>query len=117
MEYILYVGLAAAAVSFTISSTAIFQKFRNFVESKSEWLSDLVHCPWCLNHYVVLFFMLIQPDSEWNNVGDFITHWFSSVCVALPIHYIALRAYKPVIKAGIERDLQRFRSKQIENGN
>lgn len=48
MNFIL-ISLAVAAISITISKTAVFKPLRDNVPGK--WLRKLLHCPFCLSYY------------------------------------------------------------------
>lgn len=116
-EYIFTVALCAASVSYTITWAGIFQFLRNFVEKYgNSWLSELIHCPYCFGHYVVLTIMLFTKNVEdrvvqitdwtWFNV---LFTWFAIVCIMSILHAVMLVAYRPVAEEESHRKLERMR--------
>ena len=102
--YILAVALCAASISYTISVTSIFEWLRNLIEDHiGGKIEELIHCPYCLGHYVVLVIMFttkglryhLMPISG-NIVYDFLFTWFCIVCVLSLLHYFMNIAYKPI---------------------
>lgn len=102
--YILTVALCAASISYTISVTSIFEWLRNFIEDHiGGKIEELIHCPYCLGHYVVLVIMFttkylyryLIPITE-NIVYDFLFTWFCIICVLSLLHYFMNLAYKPI---------------------
>ena len=54
-------SLAAAAVSVTLTKAKIFHRVRLAVSRRWEW-GELVHCHYCVVHWVALFLVLVyQP--------------------------------------------------------
>lgn len=47
-------GMAVGVVSMTISKASIFERLRVWIDRESEWLGDLVSCPYCTSHWVAL---------------------------------------------------------------
>lgn len=102
--YILTVALCAASISYTISVTSIFEWLRNLIEDHiGGKIEELIHCPYCLGHYVVLVIMFttkylyryLIPITE-NIVYDFLFTWFCIICVLSLLHYFMNLAYKPI---------------------
>lgn len=124
--YILAVALCAASISYTISVTSIFEWLRNLIEDHiGGKIEELIHCPYCLGHYVVLVIMFttrglkyhLMPISG-NIVYDFLFTWFCIVCVLSLLHYFMNLAYKPIaenegLRARLKAQKQR-KNKQEE---
>ena len=124
--YILTVALCAASISYTISVTSIFEWLRNLIEDHiGGKIEELIHCPYCLGHYVVLVIMFttrglkyhLMPISG-NIVYDFLFTWFCIVCVLSLLHYFMNLAYKPIaenegLRARLKAQKQR-KNKQEE---
>lgn len=114
-SYILAVALCAASISYTISTTNIFQWLRNLITDHiGGKIEELIHCPYCLGHYVILVIMLttksvrsyLVPITGYL-VYDFLFTWFCIVCVLSLIHYFMNLAYKPIAeKEGIREKLK-----------
>lgn len=105
----------SAAISFTITRTGIFTSFRELISSVHPKLEQLIWCPWCLNHYVVII-MLLTSDIELLEVSkysiyNFLFTMFLIVGAAGILHYVLIRAYEPVIDTMLERELEKSRKK------
>ena len=92
----------------------MFKWFRELISSLHHKLEELVHCPWCFGHYVVLTIMLCTK-STLLNVSDFVLFnflftWFAIVTLMGLVHYVLLRAYSPVAKAMAAREIQKLKS-------
>jgi len=95
----LIVGVAIAVISYTMTQTMIFEGWRNVVRSlKSPFLTKLVHCPWCLSHWILLAF---YPLIEWpkllevNVVGfDHLLNYFAVLGISSVFHLVMFNAYK-----------------------
>jgi hypothetical protein len=59
----LIIALAGSAISMTLSKSEIFEKFRDWVVSKNDFLGKLINCPYCTSHYVN-FTLLVLCNSE-----------------------------------------------------
>lgn len=57
MEYI-YLALATASVSYTITKTPMFDWVRDLLPETGP-LAGLMRCPYCMAHWVAAFFVLI----------------------------------------------------------
>lgn len=77
--------------------------------SWSSWLSELFHCPWCLNHYVVLFFMLCGATNSLTLV-EFFLNWFGLVGAGGVVHFLLLRAYESVPKRIVQEKIDILKS-------
>lgn len=111
---ILFAAICCGAISFTISFTGIFEKLRDFLEKKNKFLGELIHCPWCLNHYIVLVFLLTS-DVEYINISKYVIYqflftWFVIVGISGILHYILLRAYQPVSQLMLHRKLLKLKN-------
>lgn len=108
LELLLYafvIGVAVAAISFTITMTSIFAWLRNLITRTGiKKLEELIHCPWCLGHYIALLILLTNDivivggiyNSKFLN---FLFIWFLVMGFAGLIQYVLLRAFKPVAEA------------------
>jgi len=122
LEYITLVALCAASVSYTITWAGIFSKLRDLVSKWGPWFEDLIHCPYCFCHYVILVIMLTT-----RHIGDylvlitdvglynFLFTWFVIVCLTSLFHAVMLVAYKPVAEVETFRRLKAEREKEKLN--
>ena len=109
---ILLIAFSSASISFTISFTSIFKGFRERVSKLHPKIEELVHCPWCLNHYVVFITLLVCdvgtiPFSNYSIINFFITAFVLTAISGL-FHYVLLRAYKPVAEALMIRKIKKL---------
>lgn len=52
METVIYLSLATASISFTVTEAKIFKTFRDWLKSRSRFLGDLFACGYCLGHWL-----------------------------------------------------------------
>jgi hypothetical protein len=110
---LLIISLAVSGISFTISVTSIFKWLRELISPLSHKVEELIHCPWCLSHYVTIFFLLFVYDktifldiSFWIHI---ILNWLAIICVSGLCHYVLLRAYDPVRKEMVQRQIDKLK--------
>lgn len=105
-------SLGAASISFTVTVTGMFKWFRELVSPIHEKIEELVHCPWCFGHWTVFIMMLTARIQPLNITGMIWYDWlFTAFAVMSPIgliHYVLLRAYKPVAEAMMQRKLDKL---------
>lgn len=115
LTYILIVSLCSASISYTISCAGIFEGLRKAVTKWGKWFEDLIHCPYCLGHYVTLLIVLITFYgksklifiADWN-IFDLLFVWFACVSVMSLLHFVMVRAYKPVAES---ETIRKFKEK------
>lgn len=114
IEYILLVALCAASISFTITTTSMFKWLREGLSPIHTKIEELMYCPYCFSHYVVLVILfctnsVLAPVTSlvWFN---FLFTWFVIVCIVAVLHYILLRAYEPVAKAMMSREIMKLKN-------
>jgi len=49
---IILLALAVASTSVTISKSNALEWFRNQVSRLGSWAEELIHCPYCLSHWI-----------------------------------------------------------------
>ena len=119
--YIILVALCAASISYTISYTSIFLGFREWISKFHHKLEELIHCPYCLCHYVILTIMFTTNDISSklvpianNIVYNFLFTWFCIVCVTSLLHCIMLIAYRPVMQYMTDRKRAKIQKRKKE---
>ena len=119
--YIILVALCAASISYTISYTSIFLGFREWISKFHHKLEELIHCPYCLCHYVILTIMFTTNDISSklvpianNIVYNFLFTWFCIVCVTSLLHCVMLIAYRPVMKYMTDRKIAKIQQRKKE---
>ena len=121
ITYIILVALCAASISYTISYTSIFLGFREWVSKFHHKLEELIHCPYCLCHYVILTIMFTTNDISSklvpiadNIVYNFLFTWFCIVCVTSLLHCVMLIAYRPVMQYMTDRKIAKIQQRKRE---
>ena len=119
--YIILVALCAASISYTISYTSIFLGFREWISKFHHKLEELIHCPYCLCHYIILTIMFttnnisskLVPIAN-NIIYNFLFTWFCIVCVTSLLHCVMLIAYRPVIQYMTDRKIAKIKQRKKE---
>ena len=121
IAYIILVALCAASISYTISYTSIFLGFREWISKFHHKLEELIHCPYCLCHYVILTIMFTTNDISSklvpitnNIIYNFLFTWFCIVCVTSLLHCVMLIAYRPVMKYMTDRKIAKMQQRKRE---
>ena len=121
IAYIILVALCAASISYTISYTSIFLGFREWVSKFHHKLEELIHCPYCLCHYIILTIMFTTNDISSklvpitnNIVYNFLFTWFCIVCITSLLHCVMLIAYRPVMKYMTDRKIAKIQQRKRE---
>ena len=119
--YIILVALCAASISYTISYTSIFLGFREWISKFHHKLEELIHCPYCLCHYVILTIMFTTNDISSklvpiaNNIDyNFLFTWFCIICVTSLLHCVMLIAYRPVMQYMTDRKIAKIQQRKRE---
>ena len=119
--YIILVALCAASISYTISYTSIFLGFREWISKFHHKLEELIHCPYCLCHYIILTIMFTTNDISSklvpianNIVYNFLFTWFCIVCITSLLHCVMLIAYRPVMKYMTDRKIAKIQQRKRE---
>ena len=119
--YIILVALCAASISYTISYTSIFLGFREWISKFHHKLEELIHCPYCLCHYVILTIMFTTNDISSklvpitnNIVYNFLFTWFCIVCITSLLHCVMLIAYRPVMQYMTDRKIAKIQQRKKE---
>jgi len=112
MSNILLAAFCCAAISFTVTVTSIFSWLRELLSKIHPKVEELMFCPWCFNHYVVIVLLLtsnirLVVVSDWG-IYNFLFTLFVIVGLSGLIHYVLLRAYEPIHKAAIQRKLDKL---------
>lgn len=110
IAYIILVALCAACISYTICCTSIFLWLRELVSPIHHKIEELIHCPYCLSHYIVLIIMLLTDKLPVYSIFpwficNFLFMWFVIVGVVGLLHHVLIRAYKPVAEYMVDRQL------------
>ena len=121
IAYIILVALCAASISYTISYTSIFLGFREWISKFHHKLEELIHCPYCLCHYVILTIMFttnninskLVPITN-NIVYNFLFTWFCIVCITSLLHCVMLIAYRPVMQYMTDRKIAKIQKRKKE---
>lgn len=115
---LIIIAFACAAVSFTITVTSIFYWLRELVSPIHNKVEELIHCPWCLNHYIVFATVALTGQTvlisgSW--LVDFFITSFSIIGIGGVIHFILLRAYAPISKTMAQRQINKLKNGKTRN--
>lgn len=118
--YIIVVAMCAASISFTITTTSIFLWFRELISPIHHKIEELIHCPYCISHYIILVIMLLTSDIPYFHIFsytilNFLFLWFVIVALVALLHNTILKAYKPVTDYMIYRKLQKLKAQDKAN--
>lgn len=102
-----------ASITFTISITSIFKPFRELISKAHVKVEELIHCPWCMSFWALLILLLSWsvPNMQVTNseVFNLLFTLFAMYTPVGLIHYVLLRAYKPVIKLMAMRNIEKVK--------
>lgn len=114
---LLMIALATASISFTITTTTIFKWLRDLISPIHPKLHELIHCPWCLGHYIMLGILFVFNDKtlflDINVVLHYLLNWFALLAIVGVLHHIMLRAYEPIARDELQRQID-LMQKQTE---
>lgn len=114
-QNILLVAAAVAAASFTITTTSIFLPVRERISKVHPKLEELIHCPWCLGHYITFGILLLDNIQLLNVSKYWIFNYFLTAFAVMGIvglmHYVLLLAYKPVTEHMLMRKREQMQMK------
>lgn len=120
-SYVFFVALCAASISYTITFAGIFKKAVDWIGSKNEWIDELVHCPYCFGHYVILTIMFTTKNIQQylvpitdSIVYNFLFTWFVIVCLMSLFHCVMLRSYSVVAELEAFRKLKKNNRAKVE---
>lgn len=108
MNLLIVFTAACSAISFTISTTSIFKGLRDLVSKIHPKVEELIHCPWCLNHYIALALILVTGKylvTDQGYIIDVIVTTFAITGLSGLLHYVLLRAYEPVAREELKRKI------------
>ena len=73
---------AVAVVSMTVTMSKLFSPLRKVAKSGSEWLGELLSCPYCISHWVALAAVLVLVP--FTSVAWVVAQVFTLVAFAMP---------------------------------
>jgi hypothetical protein len=121
MINILLLALVVASVTFTITTTSMFTWLRELVSPIHHKIEELIHCPYCLGHWLTFGLLLIvpsfvvpilQPTNFGVRLFNFLFTAFAVMAIVALLHYVLLRAYKPVMEAMLMRMQEKIQAAQ-----
>ncbi len=111
MEKIIILSFIVLSISFTITVTSIFKWLRELISSIHPKLEELIHCPYCLSHYITILLLIICNYRYLFTkyiVVNYILTTFCIVGIVSVLHYIVLRAYEPIAKQMMQRHIDKM---------
>lgn len=105
------------SISFTITMSSMFLGFREAVSKRNKFLEKMLHCPWCLGHWVAFIailvlgnFSLIIVSPYW--LLNFLYTSFAVIGFSGLFHYVLLIAYDPAKKAEKLREIEKRKAEK-----
>lgn len=113
------VALCVAAISFTVTITSMFKWLLELLSKIHPKVEELIHCPWCFGHWVTFAILLTASKVRLLAVTDtwFYNFMFTAFVVmgmAGLVLYVLLRAFEPVLKAMLARQIENARKKNSQ---
>lgn len=100
-------SLAAAAISYTVTKSTLFEGFRWWIQDgyqKEDFFVKLSTCPYCLGHWISLLLVLLSSSqfidvgTAWyDDVFDYAVSTFSVVAASTFVGAVIHRAYNPPV--------------------
>lgn len=82
----LIVGLVTYGIVETIHHSSLFRELKDYLETSSSMLDQLVNCPHCISYYVsawaALAYLITIPEFESGLSGMFLLCWFGGRKIA-----------------------------------
>lgn len=91
---LLGIGVATGVTSLTITRSKLFRGLRHWLWLKSDWLGDLIHCPYCMSHWIALAMIL----GKWPGWKPALVQWLVAVAIAAPVSaaiYLCMQVIQP----------------------
>lgn len=113
IQTLIILAACVSSISFTITFTGLFKGVRELVSKVHPKVEDLFHCPWCFSHWTTFILMFFVWDwMEITGIGfvDFMITAFAITLLSGLCHYVLLRAYEPVGKALVRREIDKLNS-------
>jgi hypothetical protein len=83
---IVVLAFVVSPISLTVTKTAVFKPFREFIKSHSVWLGKLFSCPYCFSHWtsfaVVAVFQPVAVSCGFFPLIDYAVSAFVMVSIA-----------------------------------
>lgn len=112
---LLVLALATSAISVTITRSGLFHGLRSFADRRSRWFGELMHCPYCMSHWVSLVLMWwyglrILPGTFW--LIDLLISALAVVATASFFTLLVMLSYKKAALAagGSREDVEKLRA-------
>jgi hypothetical protein len=101
------VAMAVATISMTLSKGKVFIGLREWIDNRSDFFGDLIHCPYCTSHWVAFFACLVfQPilitSGIW--IFDIILSAFAVTMMASVFSGLIFSSYKQMADPYDEED-------------
>ncbi len=114
LSNIFIIACCLSAISFTITFTSIFKWLRELLSKIHPKIEELIHCPWCLSHWILIISSIFIYDKvnilpiTFISIIDYIIVCFAIICISGIFHYVLLRAYEPVSRMMINREIEKL---------
>lgn len=107
---LIIIAFTVASITFTITMTSIFESVRDSISKVHPKLDELIHCPYCLGHYISFLLILYTGF----RIPIFNIYFLDCIMTVFPImalvailHKPILMAYEPVAKMKLLKERQK----------
>ena len=119
-QFLIYILVAAcaASISFTVTMSGMFESMREWIYNKNEFFGQLITCPYCFGHYVVLVMLLtsniplLQVSSM--DLYNALFTWFALMGIVALLHKVIITAYEPVMLLKAKRHVEKLKALKIK---
>lgn len=119
-QFLIYllVAACAASISFTVTMSGMFEFMREWIYAKNDFFGQLITCPYCFGHYVVLT-MLFTSDIPLLHISslplyNLLFTWFMLMGIVALLHKVIITAYEPVMLLKAKRHVEKLKALKIK---
>ena len=81
MKSVIYLSLASACISFTVTETKLFKPLREWLLKKIPFLGNLFSCGYCFGHWVAFALVALYQPRLFNGFG-FLDYFLTALVIA-----------------------------------
>lgn len=86
-------SLATATISVTVTQSILFKPIRDRVSTHWTWGGDLIHCSYCLGHWVACVLVTISSISQGMGLVTGLVSWLAVTAIAAMVSGLIERLY------------------------
>lgn len=114
IEQVFYLSFVVTSISFAVTVTSIFKPLREWLSKLHPKVEELIHCPFCFGFWVTV---VVVGYVEYRSMDllPMILEVFAVLGVTAVLHYPVLRAYEPIHKMLMQRQIEKLK-REKSNG-